>query len=173
MADDLVVRDKMAPVQGYSAGIPWAMHLRAYDAYCKMYGEQPALIEGGCRGGFHDRELDDFIPGWREELLEINQLKTQLAAMTAERDYYRKRAFSVDGLERRLTAAEAALEKALPPLEHMLASVIPSDASPEIAAAVCETLAYKTFKDRVDSIRAALGETTAPVDRNTGWDAKL
>lgn len=68
---------KMAPVQGYSAGIPWDMHLRAYDAYCKKWGPQPAMIdlEGhNCRGGFADTELDMFIPSWREELSERTKL---------------------------------------------------------------------------------------------------
>ena len=63
--------DKKAPVQGFKDGIPWDMHLRAYDAYCKEWGKQPALIdlEGrNCRGGFGVGELDKFIPKWREEL---------------------------------------------------------------------------------------------------------
>lgn len=77
MSEDL---EKRAPVQGYSAGIPWSMHLRAYDAYCKRYRPQPALIEGGCRGGFGTEELDMFIPGWREELSEIAALREKLAA---------------------------------------------------------------------------------------------
>lgn len=64
---------RRAPVQGFSAGIPWSMHLRAYDAYVKRHGRQDALIdlEGrNCRGGFGVNELDAFIPGWREELSE-------------------------------------------------------------------------------------------------------
>jgi hypothetical protein len=72
---------KMAPVQGYSAGIPWDMHLRAYDAYCKKWGAQPAMIdlEGrNCRGGFADTELDMFIPGWREELSERIRFRSLL-----------------------------------------------------------------------------------------------
>src|SRR5271157_66817 len=48
---------KIAPVQGYAAGIPWSMHMRAYDAYCKRHGRQQAMIEGGCRGGFATEEL--------------------------------------------------------------------------------------------------------------------
>lgn len=63
--------DKRAPVQRLTGGIPWDMHLRAYDAYSKRWGAQPAMIdlEGrGCRGGFSVDELDDFIPGWRAEL---------------------------------------------------------------------------------------------------------
>jgi len=71
-------KEKRAPVQGFSAGIPWEMHLRAYDAYCKEYSPQPALIdlEGrNCRGGFGVNELDRYIPGWREELSRTNELE--------------------------------------------------------------------------------------------------
>jgi hypothetical protein len=78
--------ERLAPVQGYAAGIPWSMHLRAYDAYCKKYRPQQALIEGNCRGGFGDTELDEFIPGWREELSELRQLRARVAAAEAERD---------------------------------------------------------------------------------------
>jgi hypothetical protein len=56
------------------------MHLRAYDVYCKKYGPQQAMIMGGCRGGFDIGELDEFIPGWREELLELVKLRTDLAS---------------------------------------------------------------------------------------------
>ena len=73
-----VADGKRAPVQGFSAGIPWEMHLRAYDAYCKRHGAQPALIdlEGrNCRGGFGTGELDMFIPGWRDELSELARLR--------------------------------------------------------------------------------------------------
>lgn len=76
--------EKRAPVQGYSAGIPWAMHLRAYDAYCKMFSPQPAMIDlqgRNCRGGFHVNELDEFIPGWRDELSEITRLKARIAEL--------------------------------------------------------------------------------------------
>ncbi len=79
--------DKRAPVQGYSAGIPWEMHLRAYDAYCKKYGSQPALIdlEGrNCRGGFGTEELDQFIPDWRDELSETVRLLRRAEAAEAE-----------------------------------------------------------------------------------------
>jgi len=74
-ADKLV--SKRAPVQGFAAGIPWEMHLRAYDAYSKKWAPQPALIdlEGrNCRGGFSTGELDEFIPNWRHELKAIDRL---------------------------------------------------------------------------------------------------
>lgn len=62
---------KRAPVQRLSGGIPWDMHLRAYEAYSKKWGPQEAMIDldgRNCRGGFSVSELDDFIPGWRSEL---------------------------------------------------------------------------------------------------------
>jgi hypothetical protein len=80
-------REKMAPVQGYTPGIPWEMHLEAYDAYRKKWGAQPALIdlEGrGCRGGFSTGELDDFIPGWRERLGERTAMKKRIAELEAQ-----------------------------------------------------------------------------------------
>ena len=61
-------KGKTAPVQGWGERIPWHMHLRAYEAYCKKWGPQEAMITGECRGGFHVDELDEFIPGWRDEL---------------------------------------------------------------------------------------------------------
>lgn len=73
--------ERTAPVQGYAPGIPWAMHLRAYAAYAKRYSPQRALIEGDCRGGFHADELDIFIPGWREELSGIHQLRAKVARL--------------------------------------------------------------------------------------------
>lgn len=69
---------KMAPVQGYTPGIPWSMHLEAYDVYRKKYGAQQALIEGWCRGGFGTGELDDFIPGWRDRVSEIGKLRAEV-----------------------------------------------------------------------------------------------
>lgn len=75
-----------APVQGWSAGIPWSLHLEAYAAYCAKYSAQPALIdlEGrGCRGGFHTGELDVFVPGWRERASEIQRLRIEVARLNA------------------------------------------------------------------------------------------
>ena len=61
---------KFAPFQrtaGYQrdrAVIPWAVHLRAYEVYCEVFGKQDAMIdlEGrGCRGGFSTGELIAFL----------------------------------------------------------------------------------------------------------------
>lgn len=133
--------ERRAPVQGYSAGIPWSMHLRAYDAYCKEYSPQQALIEGGCRGGFGVRELDMFIPGWRDELSEMTRLKAALSAHEATiaelraeaATFERKWAKAMETLDNESTVRKAAearnaeLERALAPFaafaernEHML-----------------------------------------------------
>lgn len=79
--------EKRAPVQGYPGGIPWAIHLEAYEVYCKRYGSQQALIdlEGrNCRGGFSTGELDEFIPGWRERVAEFGKLKAEVEQLRAQ-----------------------------------------------------------------------------------------
>ena len=76
---------KIAPVQGFPPGIPWSLHLAAYEAYCKKWGPQPALIdlEGrGCRGGFSTGELDDFVPDWRKEVADVVRLQRVLVDLS-------------------------------------------------------------------------------------------
>jgi hypothetical protein len=78
--------EKIAPVQGYTSGIPWSIHLEAYDAYCKKWSPQPALIdlEGrNCRGGFSVGELDEFVPGWRDRASEIGRLRAEVERLRA------------------------------------------------------------------------------------------
>jgi hypothetical protein len=41
--------------------IPDAVHMRAYEVYKRLYGEQESLIEGECRGGFGSNELVAFL----------------------------------------------------------------------------------------------------------------
>jgi hypothetical protein len=44
--------------------MPSAVTLRAYEVYCHLFGEQPALIDlhgRGCRGGFGVGELVAFL----------------------------------------------------------------------------------------------------------------
>jgi hypothetical protein len=79
--------EKIAPVQGYTPGIPWSLHLEAYAAYSKKWSPQPAMIdlEGrNCRGGFGVDELDEFIPGWRDHVSEIGMLKARVAELEAQ-----------------------------------------------------------------------------------------
>lgn len=75
-----------APCQGYPGGIPWETHMRAYEVYCAKYRGQVALIDlfgRGCRGGFGVKELDAFIPGWRDELSLIATLNARIQATEA------------------------------------------------------------------------------------------
>lgn len=109
--------EKRAPVQGFSEGIPWSLHLRAYDAYCKKYGKQPALIdlEGrNCRGGFGVRELDMFVPGWREEVSEIAKLKADALRLQIELSSLHEQAHYANGVAelaiKHRVAAEAEIE---------------------------------------------------------------
>ena len=41
--------------------ISTAVTLRAYEVYRIVHGPQPALIEGGCRGGFGTGELIAYL----------------------------------------------------------------------------------------------------------------
>jgi hypothetical protein len=40
---------------------PAVVTMRAYEVYCHLYGEQEALVTGGCRGGFGAGELVAFL----------------------------------------------------------------------------------------------------------------
>jgi hypothetical protein len=43
------------------AKAPVTVTMRAYEVYCHVYGEQEALVTGGCRGGFSTGELIAFL----------------------------------------------------------------------------------------------------------------
>ena len=53
------------PVQtnysGRSGRCPQVVTLKAYEVYRHLYGEQSALVTGGCRGGFGAGELIAFL----------------------------------------------------------------------------------------------------------------
>ncbi len=82
--------ERKAPVQGYQAGIPWSLHLEAYDDYAKKYGTSQTAERLAERGGFGARELDEHIPGWRDKVSTIADLQARLEAAEAERDALRK-----------------------------------------------------------------------------------
>lgn len=79
-----------APVQVGRGGkmyIPWDIHLEAYEAYCKKWSHQTALIDlkgRGCRGGFGTEELDDFVPGWRDRVTAFGKMQTTIANAITE-----------------------------------------------------------------------------------------
>lgn len=77
---------KVAPVQKFVQGIPWSIHLEAYNAYCAKWGGQAALIDldrRGCRGGFGTEELDKLLPGWRERVSERAALLARITHLEA------------------------------------------------------------------------------------------
>lgn len=43
------------------ATCPQTVTLRAYEVYCELYGPQPAMVTGWCRGGFGTGELVAFL----------------------------------------------------------------------------------------------------------------
>lgn len=58
MADEVPIH----PVQNAKISYcPQVVTLRAYEVYKHVYGEQPALITGWCRGGFGVGELIAFL----------------------------------------------------------------------------------------------------------------
>lgn len=44
-----------------AAACPEPVYMAAYEVYRHCYGEQPAMIEGHCRGGFGIEELIAFL----------------------------------------------------------------------------------------------------------------
>lgn len=57
--------------------IPRSVYIRAYEVYCGVFGEQQAMIEGGCRGGFDVIEVVAFLYArsfpkaeWRDRINE-------------------------------------------------------------------------------------------------------
>lgn len=57
---------KLMPIQGRTRNrepgrVPEAVYMAAYEVYTHLYGEQKALIEGECRGGFGHQELVAFL----------------------------------------------------------------------------------------------------------------
>lgn len=60
--------------------VPQVVTLKAYEVYCHVCGEQKAIIEGNCRGGFGVGELIAFLYAatfpkqeWRQRVNEALQ----------------------------------------------------------------------------------------------------
>lgn len=45
----------------HPAQCPQTVTMRAYEVYCEVFGEQPAMVTGSCRGGFGAGELIAFL----------------------------------------------------------------------------------------------------------------
>lgn len=76
-----------APVQvgiGSKMYIPWDIHLEAYEAYCKKWSQEVALIDlpgCGCRGGFGTRELESLVPGWRDRVTAFGKMQARIVEL--------------------------------------------------------------------------------------------
>ena len=64
--------------------IPWSVAERAYSVYSSRYGTGQSLERLCERGGFGPGELDEFVPGWREEASEIARLRAELKRARTE-----------------------------------------------------------------------------------------
>lgn len=53
---------------GIPRTIPWSLAERAYIDYSRRYGTNQSLERLAERGGFGPTELDEHVPGWREEM---------------------------------------------------------------------------------------------------------
>lgn len=65
MSDEVI---ETHPVQAHGGGYgrldarcPKVVTMAAYEVYCHLCGSQPALVTGGCRGGFGTGELIAFL----------------------------------------------------------------------------------------------------------------
>ena len=66
--------NKTFPVIGFGR-IPWSVAERAYDSYVANFGGRGQSLERVAeRGGFYVGEMDQQLPGWREECTAIGKL---------------------------------------------------------------------------------------------------
>lgn len=65
---------EVAPVQGFGP-IPWPLHVEAWREYHRIYDSRQNAETIADRGGFHAEEMDELLPGWREKLSAVGQLR--------------------------------------------------------------------------------------------------
>ena len=58
--------------------IPWDIAELAYSVYVSQYGRRQSLERLAERGGFSSREMDEFLPDWRERCDRVRQLTQAL-----------------------------------------------------------------------------------------------
>lgn len=61
--------------------IPWSVADKAYHVYRSRYGSGQSLERLAERGGFGANEMDEFYPGWRDEVSELAQLRAERDAL--------------------------------------------------------------------------------------------
>lgn len=81
--------EKLFPIQRergaapHPIRIPWSVAERAYSIYSAKYGRDQSLERLAERGGFGPGEMDEFLPGWRDEVSEITKLRTEVKRLEA------------------------------------------------------------------------------------------
>lgn len=61
MAEDVATHPVQTHECRFGGQCPQVVTRAAYEVYCEVFGPQPALITGGCRGGFGVGELVAFL----------------------------------------------------------------------------------------------------------------
>jgi hypothetical protein len=61
MSETVEIHPVQTANRNKSGKLSSAVTLKAYEVYCHLYGEQKALVTGGCRGGFSTGELIAFL----------------------------------------------------------------------------------------------------------------
>lgn len=72
------MEQKDFPMCDTNRRIPWSVAERAYEEYVKKWGKYSTLERIAERGGFYQKELDEFYPGWREDVEEIYLLRKEV-----------------------------------------------------------------------------------------------
>lgn len=66
------------------ASCSWWLAEEAYGVYAAKYGKEQSLQRLADRAGFSNREMDAFVPGWRDKMDENEALRTQVAEQGAK-----------------------------------------------------------------------------------------
>lgn len=73
--------ERMFPIQGdidakpFPTRIPWSIAELAYSGYMSRFGSDQSLEALASRGGFHPKEMDRFLPDWRERCDRLVELE--------------------------------------------------------------------------------------------------
>ena len=158
--------------------VPWEVAEKAYAAYAAKYGTSQSMEQLAARGGFHQTEMDEFHPTWREEADEMARVRAEVERLTRERDEARrvlqgqyeesaKDRARVKVLEEAITVARGRLRAHPPYFKDVLArldalsaptpetrTVAPSDPVP----AGCARCVYCTTVRRAEEIQQHVAE---------------
>lgn len=84
---------KIAPVKDFKPGIPWPLHLEAYEAHCLRHKTNPDLLDldnKNCLGGFTPHQLDFYIPDWRNRLAGLHKLLNYIKSLEEQNKQLRE-----------------------------------------------------------------------------------